>query len=65
MLNKLSPRNFVAYEIIMKTTAQPLMAIDNVRYHGAIRKIGFAFRLINIKLQKINQNIKCLWLLSR
>jgi hypothetical protein len=65
MLNTLPSRNYTAYMIIMKNTAQLIKAIDNVRYHGAIKEIVFAFRLIKIKLQKINQNIKYLWLFSR
>jgi hypothetical protein len=39
MLNILPPRNLVAYEIVMKTIAQPLIAIDNIRYHDAIKRI--------------------------
>jgi hypothetical protein len=49
----------------MKNTAQSLRAIGNVRYHGPIKTIGFALRLIKIKIQKSNRNIKYLWLLSR
>jgi len=55
----LPPKDYAAYVIIIKTTAQPLRARDNLSYHGAIKKTGFAFRLIKIKVQKINQNIKC------
>jgi hypothetical protein len=50
MLNILPPRNLVAYEIVMKTIVQSLIAIDIRRYHGAINSIGFAFRLIKYKI---------------